>query len=196
MPDGPPVPVFLPLVLSLPFFSFIKFILVSVMKHYTLLLVLLFSLADMKAEAQPGKTSQLFYELKQQDSIFFERAFNQCDMTYLESRITSDLRFYHDQGGFQDKNTFLENTRNNLCNGAAKKPIRKVDSNSLEVFPLYKEGELYGAIQTGVHHFYLREKGKDDIWTSVAKFSHVWLLDKGVWRLGEVLSYDHRDKIN
>lgn len=165
------------------------------MKHYTLLLVLLSTIA-MSSVAQESRTSSLFLELKQQDSIFFERAFNQCDMAYLEGRITSDLRFYHDQGGFQDRRAFLENTRNNLCNGAARKPIRKVDSNSLEVYPLYKDGKLYGAIQTGVHHFYLREKGKEDVWTSVAKFTHVWLLDKGIWKLGEVLSYDHRDKVN
>ncbi len=44
-----------------------------------------------------------------------------------------------------------------------KKPIRKVDAESLDVFPLYSDGKLYGAIQTGIHHFYIREKDKKDL---------------------------------
>ena len=122
---------------------------------------------------------------------FFERGFNQCDLVYLESHIAEDLKFYHDQSGFQDKKTFFENTQKYICSNSGQKPIRKVETNRLEVFPLYNNGKIYGAIQKGVHHFYLREKGKEDVWTSTAKFTHVWILDKEIWKLSEVLSYDH-----
>ena len=61
--------------------------------------------------AQVGRDSELFHTLKKQDSIFFARGFNQCDLTYLEARIADDLKFYHDQSGFQDKTSFFENTR-------------------------------------------------------------------------------------
>ena len=148
------------------------------------------------AQAQVKKDSNLFTELKKQDSIFFERGFNQCDMNYLGSHIADDLKFYHDQSGFQDRDAFFENTQKYICSGSVKKPIRKVDTNSLEVFPLYNNGELYGAIQKGVHHFYLRETGKDDIWTSTAKFTHVWVLENKIWKLSEVLSYDHHDPVD
>lgn len=151
------------------------------------------ALSIFSVKAQTDKNSDLFIELKKQDSIFFERGFNKCDLDYLESRITEDLKFYHDQSGFQDKNAFFENTQKFICSDSEKKPIRKVDTNSLEVFPLYNNGELYGAIQKGIHHFYLRENGKEDLWTSTAKFTHIWILDNEIWKLSEVLSYYHQD---
>jgi hypothetical protein len=157
----------------------------------TLLLLCFFSLISV---VQAQEKSALFQELKVQDSIFFERGFNRCDLDYLKHQVADDLRFYHDQGGFQDKTKFLESTANNICGSGDKKPIRKVAPESLEVFPLYTEGKLYGAIQTGVHYFYIREKDKKDLWTSTAKFTHVWIMDKGAWKLTEVLSYDHQSE--
>lgn len=145
--------------------------------------------------AQTDKNSDLFIELKKQDSIFFERGFNQCDLDYLESHIAEDLKFYHDQSGFQDKNAFFENTQKYICSNSEQKPIRNVDTNSLEVFPLFNNGKIYGAIQKGVHQFYLRENGKEDVWTSTAKFTHIWILENEIWKLSEVLSYDHQDPI-
>ena len=153
------------------------------------------ALSVFGAIAQTDKYSDLFIELKKQDSIFFERGFNQCDMEYLKNHMADDLKFFHDQSGFQDRDAFFENTQKYICSESEKKPIRKVDANSLEVFPLYNNGKIYAAIQKGIHHFYLREKGKEDVWTSTAKFTHVWILDKGFWKLSEVLSYDHQNQI-
>lgn len=157
----------------------------------TLLLLCFLSFIHL-AKAQVQENSSLFLELKAQDSVFFERGFNRCELNYLKEKVADDLRFYHDQGGFQDKTKFLENTANNICGSGDKKPIRKVDAESLEVFPMNSDGKLYGAIQTGIHHFYLRETGKEDIWTSTAKFTHLWIRDLEGWKLKEVLSYDHQ----
>jgi hypothetical protein len=156
-------------------------------------IILLLVLTSNTVSAQTDKKSALFLELKQQDSLFFEKSFNQCDIAYLESKMTQDLKFYHDQSGFQDRKKFFENIHQYICSPSSKKPIRKVDANSLEVFPLYNNGKLYGAIQMGIHHFYIREQGKEDIHTSTAKFTHVWLIQEGIWKLSEVLSYDHRE---
>ncbi len=147
----------------------------------------------ISAEAQTDKNSTLFIELKKQDSIFFERGFNQCDLDYLGSHIADDFKFYHDQSGFQDKKSFFENTKKYICSTPNQKPIRKVDEKSLEVFPLYNNGKLYGAIQNGIHDFYIREDNKEDIHTSKAKFTHLWLLENENWLLKEVLSFDHND---
>lgn len=163
------------------------------MTHRITSTVLLLFITVSTVIAQIDKKSTLFIELKQQDSLFFEKSFNQCDIAYLESRIVRDLKFYHDQSGFQDRNKFFENIKQYICAPSTKKPIRKVDVNSLQVFPLYNNGKLYGAIQMGVHHFYSREQGKDDVHTSTAKFTHVWLMDEGIWKLSEVLSYDHQE---
>lgn len=153
------------------------------------------TLAVFSAQAQLDKNSDLFIELKKQDSIFFESGFNHCDLEYLESHIAEDLKFYHDKGGFQDKKAFLENTKKYICSDSEQKPIRKVAANSLEVFPLFTDGQLYGAIQKGIHHFYLREKGKEEIWTGTAKFTTVWLKKEANWIMSTVLSYDHQDPV-
>ncbi len=83
--------------------------------------------------SQIDKNSPLFLELKKQDSIFFERGFNSCDMAYLEKAVGNDLKFHHDNGGFQDKKLFLERTKENICSNPSQKPIRKVISGSLEI---------------------------------------------------------------
>lgn len=157
---------------------------------FTLLLIFLFS--THLAQGQVPESSNLFLTLKKQDSTFFERGFNQCDLTYLEQAIHADLVFYHDQSGMQTRKDFFENTKKYLCSDAGKKPIRKLEEGSLEVFPLYNNGVLYGATQRGVHHFYLREPNKEDVPTSSAQFTHLYLLEKENWLLKEVFSYDHQ----
>ena len=155
-------------------------------------LMLVFSTVFLtSAQAQISETSDLFIELKTQDSIFFERGFNQCDLNYLKTHIADDLKFYHDKGGYQDAQLFMQNTRDNICVTSGKKPIRKLKDGSLMVYPLYDNGELYGAIQSGVHYFYIRESGKEDLRTGIAKFTSVWVLEDKLWKLSTVLSYDH-----
>ena len=153
--------------------------------------ILFFFLGNINA--QIDKNSPLFLELKKQDSLFFERGFNNCDMAYLEKSVDDNLKFYHDNGGFQDKKLFLERTKQNICSNPNQKPIRKVIESSLEVFPLYNNGELYGAIQTGEHQFFTREKNKEDVLGGQAKFTSVWTKKDGNWLMSDVLSYDHGD---
>lgn len=160
---------------------------------HRLILAIVFAVLSVScATAQLSSNDSLFTELKKQDSLFFERGFNQCDFEYMEFHITDDINFYHDQAGYQDRNIFLEKMRKNICSNPGQKPIRKVDENSLQVFPLYSNGKLYGAIQSGTHHFYLRSE-KEEVWTGKARFTHTWLLESGIWRLSVVLSYDHQD---
>lgn len=142
--------------------------------------------------SQVSKDSELFKNLKIHDSLFFERSFNQCDFEYLKKAIHNDLTFYHDKGGIQNKTEFLAKTKQNICGDNPKKPIRKADLKSLEVFPMYNNEVLYGVVQTGVHSFYLREKGQADVLTGKAKFIHLYLLINGEWILKEVISFDHQ----
>jgi len=156
-------------------------------------IVLLISFNNL--QAQITKDSELFLILKEQDITFFEQGFNQCNLEYLDKAMHKDLIFYHDQSGIQDRNTFFENTKKYICSDPNKKPIRKVEEKSLEVFPLYNNGILYGAIQRGIHNFYIREPNKEDVQTSRAKFTHLYLLENGKWLLKEVLSFDHNDPV-
>jgi len=158
-------------------------------QFWIIFLILFFSTGNFNA--QIDKNSPLFIELKKQDSLFFEKGFNNCDIAFLEKSVDENLKFYHDNGGFQDKKLFLERTKQNICGNPNQKPIRKVVENTLEVFPLYSNGELYGAIQTGEHRFYIREKNKQDVLGGQAKFTTVWTKKDGNWMMSDVLSYDH-----
>ncbi|WP_312902191.1 hypothetical protein [Chryseobacterium taichungense] len=101
-------------------------------RFFCYFLVFLFFFGNI--DAQMNKSSELFLELKKQDSIFFERGFNNCDMAYLEKSMDNNLKFYHDKGGFQDKKLFLERTKENICSNPLKKPIRKVVQEVLKFF--------------------------------------------------------------
>lgn len=164
----------------------------TMMKQILLSLILI-TISYFHVIAQVDNSSDLFIELRKQDSMLFERGFNNCDIDYLEDHITQDLKFYHDQSGIQDRKDFFENIQKYICSNSEVKPIRKVDTSSLEVFPLHNNGIMYGAIQKGIHHFYLRENDKEDLWTSTAKFTTVWNLTEETWKISTVLSYDHQD---
>lgn len=52
---------------------------------------------------------------------------------------------------------------------------------------------MYGAIQSGEHQFFIREKGKEDAIGGQAKFTTVWTKKNGNWMMSDILSYDHGD---
>lgn len=157
----------------------------------TLLFIFLF-LAVFPLFSQVPTSSDLFKTLKTQDSLLFEVGFNTCDISQFEKLVSDDFEFYHDKSGITvTKADFIASIRDGLCK-MDYKARRELVENSLEVYPLENNGVLYGAIQTGSHRFYEVKDVKSDQLTSVAKFTHVWLLENGVWRLSRGLSYDHR----
>lgn len=162
------------------------------MRTKTILITALFGLHSVFGQVSEG--SELFKQLKSQDSLLFERGFNECKIAEFEYFISEDLEFYHDQGGLStSKEDFLDAVRNNICSNPDKKPIRQLIENSLKVFPLYENGKLYGAIQKGEHDFFIREPGKELYKTSSARFTHIWMLEEDQWILKRVLSYDHQN---
>ena len=164
------------------------------MKKYSILALVFLLTVSNNLPGQVPKSSELFRQLKLQDSIFFERSFNRCDINYLENAIDTGLTFYHDKSGIQTRAMFLENTLKYICGDTFRKPIRKVDEQSLEVFPMYNNNVLYGAVQTGIHSFFIREKNMADVLTSRAKFIHLYLLKNEKWILKEVISFDHQSQ--
>lgn len=146
-----------------------------------------------KGNAQVEPSSALFQTIKKLDVILFEKGFNQCLLSEIAPYISEDLEFYHDKGGISNtREEFMSDMKNNICTNTGKKVIRKLIENTMEVYPLYNEGVLYGAIQNGSHEFYIKEPNKELYITGVAKFSQVWLKENGKWILKRVLSYDHK----
>lgn len=156
-----------------------------------ILLAIAFSILNV-CSAQLPKDSELFIQFQKLDSTFFERSFNQCDTAYLAQNTHPDLGFFHDRGGIQNRQQFINAMVTNICGAMNAKPIRKPDAGSLQLYPLYENGVLYGAIQHGVHFFYLRDANQQDQYTGQAKFTNLWLLVNGQWLLRDVHSYDHK----
>jgi CubicO group peptidase (beta-lactamase class C family) len=159
-------------------------------KRLTSFTALIFS--SSLAMAQADETSKLFVQLKTMDSLLFEEGFNKCNLRIVDSIVSDDFEFYHDQNGIQDKPLFLKGFKESLCSDPDIKPIRKLVVGTLTVFPLSNEGIVYGAIQNGVHEFYIREPNKKLYKTSVAPFTSLWLIEEGEWLLKRVLSYNHQ----
>lgn len=161
------------------------------MKKKFILIPLLF--LTILVNAQVEKSSELYKTIKEKDSLLFNIGFNNCDITQFKKLVSDNFEFYHDQGGITNsKSEFIQSIENVLCK-LDYKPKRVLDLKSLEIFPLKKNGVLYGAIETGIHSFYAIEKKQEEYLTSIAKFTHLWILENGNWKLSKGLSYDHKD---
>lgn len=134
---------------------------------------------------------EVFEILRRQDSLLFKLGYNHCDTALLRFLISDDFEFYHDQGGLSTSKEAFIGSIPRLCN-LDYKPTRELLENSLEVFLLKNNGTLYGAIQHGEHLFYGQKGEQPKYLTSSAKFTHVWILEEGAWKLKRVLSYDHQ----
>lgn len=142
---------------------------------------------------QVEKSSELYKSIEIKDSLLFNVGFNNCDIKEFEILVSETFEFYHDQSGITNsKAEFISGIQNGLCK-LTYKPKRILANNKMEVYPLERNGVLYGAIQTGNHNFYAIEDSKSEYLTSVAKFTHVWILENGDFKLSKGLSYDHKD---
>ncbi|CAM1371965.1 Serine hydrolase (fragment) [Tenacibaculum litopenaei] len=155
-----------------------------------ILMLLWLFLCSLFGFSQVSKQSTLYKTLAQKDSLLFERCFNRCELDTLSEIISEDFEFYHDQSGFSDKSTFLASIKKAICSSPAAKPLRSLVPNTLQVYPLYKQGVLYGAIQQGHHEFSIATQ-KHNTATSRAQFTHLWLLENTTWKLKRVLSFNH-----
>lgn len=162
------------------------------MKH--ILLFLSVMLASFRLFSQVDTSTELFTSLKIKDSLLFNIGFNTCDISQFENLVSDHFEFYHDKSGItSSKTAFISSIREGLCK-LPYKARRELIEGSLEVYPLEKNGVLYGAIQMGKHRFYALEKDKTEQLTGVARFTHVWLIEHGIWKLSRGLSYDHQGK--
>ncbi|MCB9251495.1 MAG: class A beta-lactamase-related serine hydrolase [Flavobacteriales bacterium] len=144
--------------------------------------------------AQVDVSTELYKIIKTKDSLLFNVGFNNCDIIQFENLVSDNFEFYHDKSGItSSKSEFISSIKDGICK-LTYKPRRELIEGSLEVYPLENNGVLYGAIQIGRHRFYAIEKDKTEHLTSIAKYSHVWLIENGNWKLSRGLSFDHQEK--
>ncbi|MEH0154477.1 hypothetical protein V6R21_10055 [Limibacter armeniacum] len=135
--------------------------------------------------AQVSEDSDLFRVLKEKDSLMFDVGFNECNLDQIESLLPEHFEFYHDKDGITNTRiAFIQTLKENLCSSGKNTTKRILEQGSMEVFPLYNNGVLYGAIQTGRHSFGSVE----------ARFTNLWLLENDEWKPFRMISYDHKMK--
>jgi hypothetical protein len=140
----------------------------------------------------PAQQGELYQHLKAKDSLMFELSYNQLDTRILEELATDDIEFYHDQGGATYTKADFINGMKSLGN-LSYKARREAKEGSIEVFPMYQNGELYAAILKGEHAFYAKEPNdKPEYLTSTAKYTILWKLIEGTWKMNRIYSYDHQ----
>ncbi|MBO3698167.1 DUF4440 domain-containing protein [Roseivirga sp. E12] len=156
----------------------------NTLKHTTLSLIVLLLLAStgVKAQSIYEQPEQLKEAILEKDSQFWQ-AYNQCNVDKMVSFLTDDLEFYHDKNGLtKGLADFKKALTEGLCaNGSQLN--RQVKEGSVEVFPL----KGIGAIISGEHYFFIGDRPD-----GLAKFTHVWNLQDGIWKMSRVLSYDHQ----
>jgi hypothetical protein len=164
------------------------------MNYFKHLLIIVITFLSISGFSQAEENSVIFKELKVKDSILFEISFNKCQLEAINNLIAEDLEFYHDKGGIIDsKSKFIEVMKNGICDKSNDyKSRRELAEGSLKVFPLYNNGNLYGALQTGVHRFFESYKSEPEKAGSTALFSHLWLRENEEWILKRIISYDHK----
>ncbi len=158
----------------------------AIQKGMTLLLIIFFSQL-ISAQTEEQKLSSTILE---RDSLFWT-TYNNCDTTRFQNFFSEDVEFYHDKGGLTlGLEALTTSFKQNLCSNNNFRLRREAVPGTVKVFPLQKSGTIYGAVISGEHLFYIIEKGKERL-DGHARFTHVWLLKDGVWKMSRILSYDH-----
>ena len=146
----------------------------------------------LEVKNHDSNKSELYHLLKEKDSIMFELSYNQLDTSILEELATDDIEFYHDQGGATcTRQDFIIGLKG--LGNLSYKARREAVEGSIEVFPMYKNGELYAGILKGEHSFYAKEPNdKPEYITSTAKYTTLWVLKNDQWKMSRIYSYDHQ----
>ena len=131
--------------------------------------------------------------LAARDAEFFALLFEGCDPEALGSMLTPDFEMYHDRGGVVARTAaeFLAGYRESCTDRQAPdawRSRRELVAATLNVHPV----PGFGAIEEGEHDFYERQGNGPERLAGHARFTQLWRLDGGAWKLARVFSYAHR----
>jgi Domain of unknown function (DUF4440) len=151
-------------------------------------LVLCGMAATVSAQSAPADPAAAVLD---RDRLFW-KAYNACDVKGMGEFFAEDVEFYHDKGGITLGHASLVGTiKTNLCSNPDSRLRREAVEGTIKFYPLSGGGAVYGGILSGEHLFYVLEKGKPDRLDGRARFTHLWLLRDGAWRMSRILSFDH-----
>jgi hypothetical protein len=153
--------------------------------------MILIALALAAAASAPD-TKALTAEVKAADEQLFALIFQRCDPPALRAMLTSDFEMYHDRDGVvtTSADKFVADYAKN-CAGWSKpdawRSRRALVPQSLGVWPV----PGFGAIEQGDHEFYEHQGGRPEKKVGFARFTSLWKLEDGRWKLARALSYAH-----
>ncbi|WP_336513840.1 DUF4440 domain-containing protein [Pollutibacter soli] len=125
------------------------------------------------------------------DSLFWV-AYNNCDVAGMQRLIDPGIEFFHDKGGItKGIDAMVASIKNNLCSNPEFRVRREAVPNTVKAFPMSNGKEIYGVLVSGDHYFYNKQKDKNETLEGLAKFSNLWILINGEWKMSRVFSYDH-----
>ncbi len=147
---------------------------------YLLLSFILFSNSVFSQQTDRMKDKKsLEQEIIKMDSLLFNVAFNKCDLELYKKIMSPDLEFYDDRSGL---NSIFEKEIASFKDRCSKSisVTRKLVNSSVHVLG------NYGAVQLGVHEFYVDGKKVEK-----AKFITVWERKNKSWIVKRAISYEH-----
>lgn len=157
--------------------------------------VLLLLIAGVRPAAAQENHEDLDKLIREKDSLFWQ-AYNRCDVAGMERFFTDDVEFYHDKGGITNgKASLMANSKKNLCSNAAYHLRRAAIPETVQVFPMTGGGKVYGALISGEHLFYITDGGKPEYLDGHARFTQLWIIKNGEWKMSRILSFDHKPAV-
>ncbi|MFT4912463.1 MAG: hypothetical protein ACI9YM_001038 [Brevundimonas sp.] len=125
------------------------------------------------------------------DAELFHVMFDLCDPAALSDLVTDDLEFYHDRGGLTATGATFVTEYGERCGGPQGPDTfhsrRELVPDSLRVYAI----PGVGAVEEGSHLFYERQGDGPEHLVGRARFSVLWRLEDGDWRLARAFSIDH-----
>lgn len=156
----------------------------------SVLYIIAFAICSVTGFAQTEQ-EKLTATIIRLDSAFWN-AYNHCDTTQFINYLTDDVEFYHDKGGITIGATALiKSLDKNLCGNVNYHLRREAVAGTVKVYPMQNGNEIFGAIISGEHVFYITENGKAEYLDGDANFTQLWLLRNGTWKMARILSFNH-----
>jgi hypothetical protein len=150
--------------------------------------------ALLLGQAQPVELHdgpELTAAIAARDTELFHVMFDLCEPAALAELVTDDLEFYHDRAGLTaTAATFVEDYARGCAGRQAPDAFRsrrELVPGTLRVFAI----PGVGAVEEGSHLFYERQGDGPEHLVGRARFSVLWRLEDGHWRLARAFSIDH-----
>ena len=129
--------------------------------------------------------------IAERDAVLFATMFDRCDPAALADLVSDDLEFYHDRGGLTATRTAFIADYAKGCE-ARKAPNawrsrRELVPGTMKIYTI----PGVGAVEEASHLFYERQGDGPETLVGRARFSMLWRLEDGHWRLARAFSIDH-----